>query len=113
MCCFDVAMSKCQVVKERTSQMHQLNTGVLKASKMYSTTVRRASQCSAQCLNEPNCFYITRDTAGTNCTLYTSGSISYDVSRLLTYAVQFKDLRVSNTMKTKLIWTPIPFQREI
>ena len=89
-------MPTCQVSKERMSQMQQLDTGVLKASKMYSIVTRKASHCSAQCLRETDCIYLTRNADGTKCTLYTSGSTSYDVTELLSYAVQFKDVKVKS-----------------
>ena len=94
-CRFDVTMPTCQVSKERTSQMQQLNSGKLSASKMYTIVIKKASHCSAQCLRETDCIYLTRNTDGTNCTLYTSGSTSFDVSQLLTYAVLFKDVKVT------------------
>ena len=92
--CFDDAIASCQVNEERTSQMKQVSKVLLKASKMFYIPITVALQCSAQCLSEPDCIYITRDAAGTNCTLYTVGSDIYDVNGLLTYAVQFKNIQV-------------------
>ena len=61
---------------------------------MYRIPTRKAMQCSAQCLSEPDCMYITRNTAETTCTLYTAGSTNYVVSELLTFGVQFKTIQV-------------------
>ena len=92
--CFDAAIATCEVSRERTSQMKKLNTDLLKASKMYSIPTKIALHCSAQCLNEPDCIYITRNDAETNCTLYTTGSTNYVVSEFVTFVVQFKTIQV-------------------
>ena len=61
---------------------------------MYSFPTRIALQCSTQCLSEPDCIYITRNAAGTDCALYTVGSTNYVVNALLTFVVQFKIIQV-------------------
>ena len=61
---------------------------------MYRIPTRKAMQCSVQCLSEPDCFYITRNTAETTCTLSTTGSTNYVVSDLLIFGVQFKTIQV-------------------
>ena len=70
--------------------MLQLNIGVLQAMQTKSIIVRNAFQCTAQCLSQPDCFYLTRNAGGTSCTLYTSGPTTYNVSELLTYVVKYK-----------------------
>ena len=92
--CTDVTLSTCRVKKERTSEMIQLYTGVLKAAKMYDVSVRRTLQCSALCLSELTCYYITVNSGNTSCILYTSGSTTYDVSSLRAYTVKYKNIKV-------------------
>ena len=100
-CCFDIAMLTCQGGKQRSSIMKQLNVGVLKASKISNIVASTASHCSMLCLNEPGCIYVTRNAAGTNCTLYTRGSTIYDVRAFLTFGMEYKNVKVIIIFLTK------------
>ena len=92
----DVILSTCHVGKESSSEMQlQFKTSTLTALKMYNTNTKTALQCSALCLGEPDCVYLTRNAAGNECTLYTSGSTAYDVTGVLTYGVLYKDIKVT------------------
>ena len=95
---FDVTIATCKVSEGRTSEMKQLDTSLLRASKIYDMSIRTALQCSAQCLSEPNCLFISRNAAETDCTLYTGGLTTYNIAGLITYAVQFKNIQVYNRL---------------
>ena len=95
--CFDVAMSTCRMSKERQSYMQPVNTPVIKVTKLYDSFVTKdQEQCIIRCFSEPDCFYLSQNSAGSNCTLYSRGSTILNASGLLTLAVHYKFVKVSN-----------------
>ena len=68
----------------------------LRAKKLYDTGTKSSVLCSAECAEEKACIYITYHEESENCTLFTQGSIVYNLFGLQTYTIDNSTVKFKN-----------------
>ena len=81
-----------QTLQDNSALLTQLNNMTLRAKKLYDLKLRTFVTCAADCVRLQTCYYVTMgkpsvSISTTVCSLYTSGSIFYNVSDLILYEI--------------------------
>ncbi len=82
----------CDTPRERLSRMILLSNNTLKAAKLNDLIFTSIVECSSHCTSEEMCLYLTVNRNTYTCTIYSIGTINYNVTELLTYEVIEKNV---------------------